>query len=219
MSIERERPLRKDEDEKKDIIEGLTDEERRNDGCDMPEGQATKEQQIKRFLLNGVLDYLYDNVDDLLHALGVLLDKDASGGTMQDIVLFEDQEGRHHTIWDAAVIRPVLPGHLDDLLDALTPFDPWTHTEGCTPSGKGAGIKRILLDGGMFDAYQWDTADELLEAANGEINNNLAGDILFENGNGDYFAVTIEALMREADPDWVNDVIEDEARYAQRRKY
>lgn len=179
------------------------------------ERETAKKRQIKRFLMSGEVDDTCDNMDDLLYVLGVLLDKDEAGELMPGGVLFEDQEGRYHAIWVSAVIRQVLPGRLDDLLAGLPLFDPWTHTEGLRPSGKGAVIKRVLRDGEMPDARESDTADELLEMASGLVSGDnmheCVGTILFENGDGDYFAVTVEAVMSEANPEWVSEVIAEDA--------
>lgn len=194
-------------------------EEATKAGRDTPEGQTAKDRQIKRFLMSGLVDDTCDNMDDLLFVLGVLLDKDEAGELMPGGVLFEDQGGRYHAISVEAVIREVLPGHLDDLLAGLPLFDPWTHTEDLTPSGKGAVIKRVLRDGEMPHARESATADELLDMANdlvsGDNMHECVGSIVFENGDGDYFAVTVEAVMSEAGPEWVSEVIAEDARDAE----
>lgn len=183
--------------------------------CDKPEGQTAKKRKIKRFILSGEVDDACDDTDELLHILGVLLDKDGSAELLPGGVLFEDQDGRYHTISVEAVIRKVLPGRLDDLLAGLPLFDPWTHTEALTPSGKGAVIKRVLRDGELLNARGIGTADELLMMANARVcRDNMQhcfGNILFENGDGDHFAVIIEAVMSKADPEWVSEVIAEDA--------
>jgi hypothetical protein len=156
----------------------------------MPSKEKGKENQIKRFILSGDVSDDVQDRDELLYRLGVLLDRYEAAELLAGQIMFEDQDGEYHQITVEAVIRQVAPGQLD--------LDPWAGAEADLPTGEGVVIKKYLSDG-EIDVRGIKTADELLRRANQFLRSYdvhaYVGDVLFEDGNGDHFVVTVEAVM------------------------
>lgn len=177
----------------------------------MTDGNVETENQIKRFILDGHLGGDVQNAEQLLDRLSALLCRNDSSEVLVDGVLFEDQHGEYHRISSQAVICSVAPCNVDALLGDLPFFDPAEHSESGLPSGKGIVIKRCISEDDL-DVRGIKTADKLLKRANLLLRKHDAqddvGDILFENVPGDYFTVTVEAVMSTPDPEWVEEMKE-----------
>lgn len=167
--------------------------------------------QIKRFILDGRLGGKPQNAEQLIDRLSVLLCHNDSSQVLASGVLFEDEHGEYHRISSQAVICSVPPGNVDALLGDLPFFDPAEYSESGLPTGKGLVIKRVISEDDL-DVRGIKTADKLLKRANLLLRKYDAqddvGDILFENVPGDYFTVTVEAVLSTPDPEWVEEMKE-----------
>lgn len=170
----------------------------------MTDGNMETENQIKRFIYSGYVGDDVENWDELLIRLGNLLDRNQASEYFPGGIMFEDENGKYHSIWTEAVIRKVLPGQLE--------VDPWDGAEVDLPTGKGVVIKEFLLTGN-FNVEGITEGDELLSQMNTFMNRYSSaqddvGEILFENADGDYFVVTVESVMSTPDPQWVEETKE-----------
>lgn len=177
----------------------------------MTERNVEAENQIKRFILDGRLGGKPQNAEQLFDRLSVLLCHNDSSQVLVTGVLFEDQHGEYHRISSQAVTCNVPPGNVDALLGDLPFFDPAEYSESGLPTGEGIVIKRVIFEDDL-DVRGIKTADRLLKRANLLLRRYDAqddvGDILFENFPGDYFTVTVEAVMSTPDPEWVEEMKE-----------
>jgi len=89
---------------------------------------------------------------------------------------------------------------------------------------RAVSIKRWIRDGHAgLSAQDIDTTDLLLEAAgrclDKACSHDIMGEILFESGDGKIYAGCVEFMITEANPEYVKDVLAEEARIEKLKTY
>jgi len=157
-----------------------------------------QERQIKRFIDSGEVEEEVRDWDELLDTIDGLFCRNDTWEYFPDGIMFEDENGEYHVILIDAIIRKVLPDTLE--------IDPSDDAKLDLPTGKGVVIKTFLMNGDL-DVEGITEADKLLFKANEHLLCNNAqddiGNIIFENADGDYYVVTVEAVLSTPSDEWV----------------